>query len=107
MNITLTEGIIIAVLTGLVSILGAMKTAKVQSRTTTKDMFTALCASQQARIAQLQLHIEHNESEIERLEGLLDEVRSENARLQVRIMELEHENKLLREQIADMTLTRS
>ena len=107
---TITEGIIVAV----IGLLGSLAVAYFQGRAETRRshnetqqivsaMFEQLCKGQQARIEQLQAHINRNEQEIDRLEGLLDEMRADNARLQARIQELEHENAKLRAQLAAMT----
>jgi len=100
MNITLPEGIIIAVLTGLVSIWGAIITARAQSRTATKEMFSELSEAQQKRIKQLTDRLTVVEDE-------LRQARADNDHLRERVNALECERIDLLTQIAKLQAVRS
>ena len=116
----LSEGIIIAIVGLLGSILAAVFASRAQARTTAAGLYAELCKAQQTRIGQLMEQMHNNEQEIERLRTIvtsatarITELESRNRQLetdltaaQSRIESLESENENLRQTLKSMQSTR-
>lgn len=100
MQMTLPEGLLVALVGAVVTLIVGVVNARREARKSAAEMYTELCQQQQARIGQLQGHLERNEAEIAALQKDLEELRAENRNLRGRISELERENESLRTQIA-------
>lgn len=98
----ITEGIIIAVLTVIGSVLGAYFQSRHTGKKTAVEMYNALCAAQQQRIMQLQDRLDKNEQEMERLRAQLAEIQGENVTLRERVRVLEDERTELLQEIAKL-----
>lgn len=95
----ITEGVIIAVLGLLASVIVAYVQSRHTGKKTATEMYNALCEAQQERITQLQERLDRNEAELERLRAELVTMRTENAALREKIKKLEEERAVLQTQL--------
>jgi len=99
---SITEGIIIAALGLVASILGSVITARRDAKKTAANMYAQLCQDQQKRIEQLQARLDKNEQELERMQAELATMREENTKLRNRVRALEDERAELLAEIAEL-----
>ena len=99
----ITDGIIIAGIGLLASVVVAYLQSRHTTKATASSMYNSLCEAQQDRIQQLQERLERNETELERLHAELVALRQENAALRERVRALEDERAELLAKIARLT----